>query len=146
LNVLDKILHAGGVETILDAGSGSGILSLAAGRLGCRALGIDNEKAAVDESLRNLVANELEDRVEFRLGSLDDVEGMFDLVAANIYGSVLRAQAGTLSRLTRRHLLLTGFYEPMAAQVLEAYPEMSLAESYTIHEWTVLHLVAPETA
>lgn len=71
----------------LDVGCGSGILSLAALRLGLQsALGLDIEEQAVTVARHNAQANALQERVQFEHGSLEKSVGQqFALIAANIY-------------------------------------------------------------
>jgi ribosomal protein L11 methyltransferase len=84
------------VGDIFDIGCGSGILSVAALKLGARrAFGVDIEADAVACAYENAKANGVEDQVEFSLGSLDVIKsGIFDirqapLVVANILAHIL---------------------------------------------------------
>src|SRR5437763_8944526 len=75
---------------VLDVGTGSGILALAAAKLGAASVHcIDNSSVAVESAIANAVANHLSDRITTVLGVLDEVEstrrsGQYDLVQANI--------------------------------------------------------------
>ncbi|MEZ5974007.1 MAG: 50S ribosomal protein L11 methyltransferase [Planctomycetota bacterium] len=82
-----------GGERVLDAGSGSGILAVAAVQLGAdSAYGFDIDPVATD-SARDLAArNQVEDRVQFETGTLERMpEGRFDVLFANIYSDVIIA-------------------------------------------------------
>lgn len=76
---------------VLDVGTGSGILSLAALRLGAhRAVGYDTDPLAIDASTANAQANDLGDRFEARRGPLPETpEERFPLVLANLVAAVL---------------------------------------------------------
>lgn len=97
---------------VLDLGSGTGILALAAVKLGAAsAVCIDINPAAVRTCERNCALNGLSDRVRNITGSLDSLnEGDFDLVLANIYGDLLLDFAPGLVERTRAGglLLLSG--------------------------------------
>jgi ribosomal protein L11 methyltransferase len=77
--------------TVLDVGTGSGILSLAALRLGARrAVGYDTDPLAIEASTANAKANALGARFEARRGTLPDTsEEPFPLVVANLVAAVL---------------------------------------------------------
>lgn len=75
--------HHGG--HLLDAGCGSGILSLAALRLGLRtAVGVDTDPRAVAAATENAAANGLQGQAQFLTG-WHAVAGPFDMIAANIF-------------------------------------------------------------
>ena len=84
---------------VLDLGSGTGILAIAALQLGARhATCVDIEPTAVETAEINCRLNGLEDRVTHVTGTLDDVlENDFDIVLANIYGDILLGLAQSLS-------------------------------------------------
>jgi ribosomal protein L11 methyltransferase len=75
---------------VLDVGCGSGILAIAAVRLGAaNALGVDTDPIAVEATLANAGRNGLGRRIEARLGSLPTSAGPFDVVLANLIAGVL---------------------------------------------------------
>jgi ribosomal protein L11 methyltransferase len=94
LRALEKILtgacgprRRGGkpVPSVLDVGMGSGILSIAAAKLGAGHItGIDVDQRAIDNASRNIRINGLMRRVRTRKVSLSRVRGEFDVVVANI--------------------------------------------------------------
>ncbi len=89
LNVLDKYCADG--KTVLDIGSGSGILSIAAVMLGCsRAVGVDIDAMAVKVAKENAELNGVSDRTEYLCGNLtEQINGKFDIVCANIVADVI---------------------------------------------------------
>jgi ribosomal protein L11 methyltransferase len=90
---------------VLDVGTGSGILAIAAARRGAReVVAVDTDRLAVEAARENAVANAV--RVDVRHGSAADVDGTFDILLANLVGPVLvqlaphlRARLGTLGSL-----------------------------------------------
>lgn len=89
LTLLAGLVRGG--EAVLDAGCGTGILALAALKLGARhAIGFDVDAWARVNAEENAAANGLAGRLEVRLGSLETVDDSeFDLVLANINRNVL---------------------------------------------------------
>ncbi|MEP0546571.1 MAG: 50S ribosomal protein L11 methyltransferase [Rhodothermales bacterium] len=89
LGFLPAVVHGG--ETVLDAGTGTGVLGIAALKLGAAsAVGFDIDPWASVNATENALLNGVGDRFEVREGGLDVVpEGPFDLVFANINRNVL---------------------------------------------------------
>lgn len=84
--------------TVLDVGTGSGILAIAAARLGARrVLAIDVDPVAIAAAADNVSRNEMEAIVTLRCGSTDAVEGRYALIVANLYSDLLRSMFGTLA-------------------------------------------------
>lgn len=95
----------------LDLGSGTGILSIAAARLGATVVAVELEEVAAISCQENVVFNGLEQQITTVCGELADVTGQaFDLVLANIYADILLSLAGQLVDMTRSggQLLLSG--------------------------------------
>jgi ribosomal protein L11 methyltransferase len=87
---------------VLDVGCGSGILSLAAARLGARSvLGVDTDPIAVQATLANARRNRLARRIQGARGSLPVPGGPFDLVLANLIASLLVSLAAELTAAVR---------------------------------------------
>jgi ribosomal protein L11 methyltransferase len=79
-------------ERVLDLGTGSGILALAAARLGARrVLAVDLQPVSVETARANVVRNGLEDRIEVRLGdALQVLSEPADLILANLHLDLLK--------------------------------------------------------
>jgi ribosomal protein L11 methyltransferase len=90
---------------VLDVGTGSGILALAAAKLGAAwVYCIDNSSVAVESATINAAINHLSDRITVTLGVLDEAEatrlsGQYDLVLANIIARVIGSIAHNLAQV-----------------------------------------------
>ena len=89
LNELEKEIKGG--EKVLDVGSGSGILSIAAIKLGAaQAIAIDNDEWCYDNAWENAELNVVVNKIDIKTGEIKDVEeNEFDLIIANIQKNVL---------------------------------------------------------
>ncbi|NRA64487.1 MAG: 50S ribosomal protein L11 methyltransferase [Pseudobacteriovorax sp.] len=95
------------IESLLDVGTGTGILSIAAAKLGIeRIMGTDIEIDAIHASKENAAANQVD--IEFRVGSVES--GTYSLVIANILFVVIRKLFPELYRAVARggRLLVSG--------------------------------------
>jgi len=89
----------------LDVGTGSGILMVAAAKLGAgKICGIDKNIAAVEIARRNLRLNQIEEkRFEVKAGNLvDDVQVQFDLVVANILTEVMVVLLDSIKKVLKK--------------------------------------------
>ncbi len=90
LRALKKYVRPG--MAFFDLGSGSGILAIAAARLGAgRILGVDIDVTAVENARENMVLNGLAGNVRIEYGSVEKAgrDGSYDIIAANIIKSTL---------------------------------------------------------
>lgn len=122
LQALEKHLVPG--TRVLDLGTGSGILAIAAAKLGAGSvLALDNDPLAVRVAQANVQANRVQEVVNVELGSLDKATGKFDLVLVNILAQVIieMAEQGLADRLQPGGLLVAaGFVEDQEAGVRKA--------------------------
>ena len=136
LRLLDARVSPG--QRVLDVGSGSGILSIATVRLGARSsTGVDIEDDAIDVATRNAELNGVASAVSFSTTPLDDVEGEFDLVVANIETRVLVHMPAPLrARMAPgASLILSGILNRERDELLAAYSDMQLEELIEEGEW-----------
>jgi ribosomal protein L11 methyltransferase len=98
LQALEDRAERGPLGRVLDVGCGSGILSIAAVKLGgTRALGLDIDPVAIEATLANARHNRVGKRVRAREGSIPSGEGPFDTVLANLIAGVLIEIAAELA-------------------------------------------------
>ena len=90
LEILERLPSMEG-RSVLDLGSGTAILAIAALKLGAdRAVCVDFDPEAVASAWANCAINGISDQIEHVTGVLDDLgPGRFDLVLANLYGDIL---------------------------------------------------------
>ena len=137
LRWLDANLTGG--ETVLDYGCGSGILAIAALKLGAsNAIGVDIDAQAVQASRDNVQANHV--RADFFLP--DDIRlAQYDVVVANILTNPLRALAPLLAGATRPggRIVLSGILAAQAAEVARIYAQwFDLAPAVIEDGWCCL--------
>lgn len=135
---------------ILDVGTGSGILAIAAGKLGAESVyAIDNSSVAVESASANVALNDLSERVKVVLGTLDDAEaerlaGQFDLVLANIIAHVIGSIAPQLARVLAPDglLIVSGIIEARLHDALDPLlaSGLVLLEQVMIEDWMALIL------
>ena len=135
------------VDSFLDMGCGSGILSIAAAKLGCKVVkGFDVDQEAVDASIENAEKNGVSvDYVKFALGrkqsnnrTIEHSNISYDLVAANILGPLLIRFADEIVPYVGKHLIVSGILADLYPEVLAAYETRGLKEvsHKTLGEWT----------
>jgi ribosomal protein L11 methyltransferase len=115
--------------SVLDIGCGSGILSIAAQRLGAlRVLGIEIDPDAAQVAQRNIQINRLTDSVKVIKESWHDVSGRYDLVLANLVPSVLFKAASSIPAfLNEQGLLITaGFPASKSREILGLFKKKGL--------------------
>lgn len=127
----------GPLRTALDVGCGSGILALAAAKLGLEASGIDNDPVAVRDADAQAALNGLS--LPFSTTPVEALTEPADIVLANLFAEVLAALREPLVRLTGRHLILAGILVEREHTVRAAFdPLLPLAERVVDGEWVCL--------
>jgi ribosomal protein L11 methyltransferase len=142
----------GGGGTVLDVGTGSGVLAIAAALLGAeRVLAVDTDPEATAEARRNVRENlGIDgDRVEVLTGSLTDVVdgAAFDLVVANLVTAAVADLAGELVSVLRPggHLVVSGVATERATAVIAALERAGAAPVSVRRErgWVAITAVGP---
>lgn len=128
-------------QQVIDYGCGSGVLALAAARLGAtRVLATDNDPQALTATLENARRNALDGRIEcIEPEALQNTPA--DLVMANILAAPLLALRPCLTRLTRPggQLLLSGMLASQATQVCNDYrDDFDFGPPQDMDGWTLL--------
>lgn len=141
-----EIADAGVSRSLLDVGTGSSILAMAAALLGCRrVLGVDNDPEAIEVAVENLELNDLSARVQLMTGTISDVDEKFDVVIANIQALPLIAMADDLIAHLKRpgRLVLSGILVEQKESILAAFESKGLraASTITAGEWCLIEFV-----
>ncbi len=130
---------------VLDVGTGTGILAMAAALFGAaEVVGIDNDPDAVAAATDNVAQNGLQHRVRIESGSPEAMQGSYTLVLANIIHDALMAMVDDLHRLTAcgGSLVLSGILrEQQAEAIRDRYEKKGflLVERRDMGEWAALH-------
>ena len=147
LEFIDEAATCEGEEvakrSFLDMGCGSGILSIAAKKLGFGVVeGFDVDQEAVDASVENAAKNGVEVRYEKfalgRNGACEQPVKRYDFVVANILGPLLIRFADEIVRYAGNRLIVSGILTELYPEVLAAYTARGFRElgRKTIGEWT----------
>ena len=135
---------------VLDVGCGSGILAIAAARLGAASvLGVDTDPIAVEATIANARRNRLgAAALRARAGSLPSGEPAHDVVLANLIASLLISLAAALRDELRSGglLLASGIFVDREAEVLAAFraTDLELVERSIEGDWVALAVRRPD--
>jgi len=120
LELLESSVRRG--NRVLDVGTGSGILAVAAARLGAsEVLAVDTDPDAVAKARLVVRTNDLEDAIEVKLGSIESADGIYDLLVANIFPHVIISLAPAFRRAISPlgTLLVSGIVSARADDVIK---------------------------
>jgi ribosomal protein L11 methyltransferase len=119
LEALEAAACSMAFKTVLDLGTGTGLLSLAAARLGSkRVVGVDLNLLAARTAARNVQLNQLADRVVIVQGKAEDIIAYpADLVIANIHYDVMRHLINTQGFLDKKRFILSGLLRSEANDI-----------------------------
>ncbi|KAF0190075.1 MAG: (LSU ribosomal protein L11P)-lysine [Desulfobulbaceae bacterium] len=144
LQLLRDALAGRSAISVLDVGTGTGILGMAAGLFGtARVMAIDNDPEAVSAASENCVRNNLQGIMEVAITPLGSLSEPFSLVIANIVHDVLLELAPDLTRLTANggQLILSGILSgPQVTNIIACFANLgfSLNRQEQQKEWAAL--------
>ena len=134
---------------VLDCGCGTGILGIAAAKLGAeKVVAYDIDEWSVENTRHNAELNEVADRFEVLHGNatvINHVSGVFDVVMANINRNILLADIKNFC-MAMRHgtiLIISGFYTEDMPMLVEEAKKHDLSECYhaTDNNWACMAFV-----
>jgi ribosomal protein L11 methyltransferase len=140
-------------KRVIDIGTGSAVLAIAAEKLGAdRVVGLDTDPDALTAAAENLQLNEC-GRIELRqldlASQLIGFQRLFDIVLANLTGALLYLHASTLSGLATADgvIVVSGFEEVDLRSVTEAFSVVGWAQEGCLREddWIALALRSSPT-
>jgi len=130
--------------TVLDLGTGSGVLTMAAALSGARrVIGIDVDVDAIQSAETSARLNTLPDTIEFQVSDFRSAPpAPADLVLANLTGGMLTSSGSQIATLVkpRGQMVLSGFDHTEVDGVLAAFPGFAEIQRLTEETWIALHL------
>jgi ribosomal protein L11 methyltransferase len=124
LEWLEQLVQGG--ESVLDVGTGSGLLAMAALRLGAkRAVGLDTDPVAIECAQEYATVNRFGSELSLTCGTVTS-QNRFDLVLANLDRQTLLQLADTLAGCTGQRLLVSGVLLEQRQEILDAFAGVAL--------------------
>ena len=144
LRALEQVVKPG--DRVLDVGTGSGILSIAAVKLGAAAaIGIDTDGLAIKTAISNANQNNISDKIAFWQGDLQSVtERGWDIVVVNILAPVIESllKQNNLMNYVGENgwLVLSGIIDTQIENVEKALTSAggTIIQTLTVRDWVTL--------
>jgi ribosomal protein L11 methyltransferase len=146
LAALECLAGRGPLGRVVDVGTGTGILAVAAARLGAREVtAIDIDPEAVESARLHAGLNGVAVRLVRGDGGRPLAGGRFDLVLANLSAPLLVERRDEIARLCARgaRAILAGFLREDGPEIAAAYAALGPAETRALGEWAALVMEAP---
>lgn len=143
LQLLEEIYT--GQKKVLDVGSGTAVLSIAAAKIGAeKVIAVDNDEWCFENGNENVKTNNVADKVEVVLGELSSVkENNFNLITANINKNILIEIADDIKikLLQNGDLILSGLLSVDEEDIKEVYIKKGFRfiQTKSLNEWIALH-------
>jgi ribosomal protein L11 methyltransferase len=143
IRALERNIRKKGIS-VLDVGTGSGILAILAGRLGAgEAWGIDVDGVAVENAEENVDLNRVSDAVKIKESGIGSIRKKFDLVVANIdFKGLKKIRMPLVHRLDEHGILiLSGILATEKEKICRYYLEsglLRLVKAAREEEWVCL--------
>ena len=140
LTAIEKYFDGG---TLLDVGTGTGILAIAAARLwpNARIEGCDTDAEAIAIARENARLNGVGEKIAFRVGTVEEATASADLVCANLTADVILNLLPRLLGATCGRLVLSGILDSQADAVSERLRELGVSAPSEIvqdGEWVAI--------
>lgn len=140
IEAAEQIILTDRVDSVLDVGCGSGILSIVAAKLGVKnILAFDTDPISIDESNKNIEINGVKEDITTRCCEIKDTAGSFDLILANVYVEpLLSMKEAVKSRLNKNgKVILSGFQDFREKELISGYEQtgFKLINKYVDGEW-----------
>ncbi len=144
LRALRPLIHS--TSVVLDVGCGTGVLAITAAVFGARHVcAVDIASAAVEATLDNAERNGVRRHIDVDTTPVDELDGSFDVVVANILAPTLISMADELRRLTSREgrLVISGILADRHEHVLAALAPMMVERTDVLDGWACVTLRHP---
>ncbi len=141
ISLIEKLVKGG--ERVLDVGTGSGILSIVALKLGAsEALAIDRDSYAVENAILNGKLNGVAKRLKVERKEASEVErGDYDIILANLDAFQLKKLTSLFRSLSFSHLVISGIRKVEEKEVEREYKACGFKKKAMLREeeWVALH-------
>ncbi|MCP4350360.1 MAG: methyltransferase [Desulfobacterales bacterium] len=119
LELLEQVCSEENIETVLDLGTGTGLLAIAAASMGCpRTVAVDYNFLAAKTARKNTVLNRLEHKILVARGKAEDfTDYPADLFVANIHYDVMKHLVNSEGFLCKKWFILSGLLRSQARDV-----------------------------
>lgn len=140
LAAIEKYFQGG---SLLDVGTGTGILAIAAALLfkESQTEACDTDAEAIEIARENARLNNVAERINFRVGSIEEVGPSADVVCANLTADVIAPLLPALVGATCGHLILSGILDSQVETILARLRELGInhpSEIATDGEWVAI--------
>jgi ribosomal protein L11 methyltransferase len=140
LAALEKYFQGG---SLLDVGTGTGILAIAAALLFKRSQveACDTDAEAIEIARENARLNNVAGRIDFRVGTVEEEGLSFDLVCANLTADVIAPLLPALLGATCGRLILSGILDSQVEMIVSRLRELGLSQPCEIQtdgEWVAI--------
>lgn len=139
------IQEKGSAPSVLDVGTGSGILGIVAARLGAKpVLGLEIDSEALEVARANLERNGVAGSMSVIEAPLEQVKKKYDVVVANLTASLLNQMANSLTQLVSEKgmLLVSGILTEQVEEVVKRFQThyFNVVKSWSREEWHTILL------
>mgnify|MGYP005989283013 CR=1 FL=1 len=137
LSAIEKYVKTN--DSVADIGTGSGILGIAASKLGAKVDICDTDIVAVEDAIKNFESNDVSANSYWE-GSANNSKKVYSIVIANIVADVLVMIASDLKKITESKgiIILSGIMEQHKSRVLKKFTDCELVEEIQQNEWVTL--------
>lgn len=134
--------------SMLDAGTGTGILAIAAALLGVKHIyGFDTDPIAVNTAMDNIIKNGVADNIQIGSHDIRKIKRKYDIVVANILAEALIGMKEHLVSVTKQggNLILSGILKEQKDELIKAFLSachkgtLKLLSTKKEKEWVALH-------
>jgi ribosomal protein L11 methyltransferase len=146
LQILEEAIRNGGnPRSVLDVGTGSGILAIAARKMGIKHIvAIDIDPVAIRGARKNAALNKVSTGIHFQIGSLEGIRRKFDLVLVNLLPQELLGLGPDLARRVAPGgaVIVSGFLRKQKGEIVKAMEKerLEIQDSRAFKGWRSLVL------
>ncbi len=126
-------------DYVCDVGTGSGILGIAAVKMGAKVDICDTDIVAVEDAIKNFKSNSV-DANSYWEGSANTTTNSYDIVIANIVADVLVMIARDIKKIAKPNglIFLSGIMEQHKEKVIKKFSDCEIIEVLQKNEWVTL--------